>query len=85
MTTVIIGISLIAYSNLFAPLMKIASCKPSRNNAAVFMLIGFLVAGIVLYINYNKTTIGSLVVIIICAIGSIIRIATIDKQPFAKS
>ena len=73
------------YSNIYGLFLQALHLKPTLKNAIIYMATGFLIAGLFLYFNYGRTTIGSVAVIIICAIGSVVRIMTINKNPSANN
>ena len=85
MGTIFIGIALIAYSNIYGLFLQALHLKNSLKNVIIYMVTGFLIASLFLYFNYGRTTIGAVVVIIICAIGSAVRIMTINKNPSANN
>jgi hypothetical protein len=74
MNPLFIGLGLIAFSNLYGPLLKMLHIKPSDNNAVAYSLFGILCAGIAVHFTDTQINQGSVIVLILCAIGSIVRI-----------
>jgi hypothetical protein len=70
----IIGIALLGYSNLYSFTLRILHLKPSSVNALTFNLIGFLVAGTLIYPNYSNATQADMLVNIACFVGASVRI-----------
>jgi hypothetical protein len=74
MTGVLILCGLIIWLKLNGPILRLLRLKPSFVNTIACTLSGFLVAGILIYINFRQTGKGAMILLLVYAIGLIAQI-----------
>jgi hypothetical protein len=75
MTGVLILCGLITWLKLSEPIRRLLHLKPGFANAIIYTLSGFLVAGILLYINFRQTAKSALILLLIYSSGLIAQIS----------
>ena len=74
MTGITILSLLIVYLKVHEYLLNLFRLKSSIGNLITYASLGFLIAGILLYFNYDKTTKGSLIILVFYALILLIQI-----------
>jgi hypothetical protein len=75
MTGVLILCGLIIWLKLSEPILRLLQLKPNFANAIIYALSGFLVAGILIYINFRQTEKGAPILLLIYSSGLIAQIS----------
>ena len=75
MTEIFIFCGLVAYLNSSKTLLDIFHIEPSRSNLIIYVLLGFIVSGFLMFFNYDSASKGAISMFVLYVVGLTAQIA----------